>query len=128
MKLNLALALWNSGMALPTGIIHEHIEAYGLEPNETVTMRQIDRMSTGKMKTAVANILKFRHRRETRGRARAYASSIKALESLIDAHKSLERGAPVSFEAISEQMRTLREYSRLLSEINATSHSNMQEE
>ena len=109
-KLKLALALWKQGLALPDAIVNTHIETYGLVPNKSVTMRQIDRSTTGKMAVAVAKVLKFRHRREISARERAYGLVIAALKGLVEAHRALERGVPPSWKAISEHLRKIREY------------------
>lgn len=113
-KLKLALALWKQGLALPDEIVNSHIETYGLISNKSVTMRQIDRLSTGKMAVAVAKVLRFRHRREIRVRERAYEAVIGALKGLVEAHRDLERGVPPSWTTISENLREIREYTRLI--------------
>jgi hypothetical protein len=113
-KLKLALALWDAGLALPDAILNEHIEAYGLTPNKSVTMRQIDRETTGRMKTAVANVLAFRERRAIHANRKAYDAVVETMKTLIAAHKALERGVPPSFKSLAENLREIRGYARVL--------------
>ena len=116
-KLKLALALWKSGLALPDAIVNEHVEVYGLIPNKSVTIRQTDKKTTGKMETAIANVLKFRNKREIRTRKKAYDAVLAALKKLVEAHLAMERGEPLSATLLSRKLREIREYAEILSKI-----------
>ncbi len=115
-RLKVAIALWNNGLGMPTAIIAEHIETYGLQVNEKETLRQIDRATTGNMKTAIVNVMKFRHNRELRSRKDAYEATINALQNLITAHREFENGDSLSFDSLNKLLKTVNQYTKLITE------------
>ena len=113
-RLKVTVALWDTGMGLPYGIIAEHIENYGLQVNRKETITQISRATTGDMSSAVKNILKFRHKREIRRKQEAYNASIAVLQTLITAHRQFEHGDPLSLSSLNTLLRTVRRYTELI--------------
>lgn len=113
-RLKVAMSLWNNGLGLPTKIIEEHIETYGLQVNKKETLRQIDKSTNGNMKKAIENVMRFRHERKLRARKDSYNASINALQLLINAHIQLEKGESISFENLKKVISTVNEYTKLV--------------
>lgn len=115
-RLKVTLALWNMGMAIPYDIIAEHVANYGLQVNRKETMQQIDKATTGKMSSAVQNVIKFRHKRELRSRKDAYNASIEALRRLITAHREFENGERISLRSLQSLIETITRYTEIMKE------------
>ncbi len=113
-RLKTALALWESKLGLPDEILEAHISAYGLKVNRKETIRNIDRMTDSRMQKAISKIMEFRHTREVRRRLEAYDASLKALRTLISAHRALEEGERFSVDNIRRLVSRMSLYSGLL--------------
>ena len=113
-RLKVTLALWDMKMGIPYDIIADHVGNYGLQVNRKETMQQIEKSSTGKMSSAIKNVIKFRHTRELRNRKRAYNATIEAIKQLITAHREFEEGEEISLHSLNTLMRTVTQYTKLL--------------
>lgn len=116
-RLKAALALWNQGLGLPTEIIAEHIEIYGLEVNRSQTLTQAEKATGGKMRQAIENVMRFRHERQIRSRKLAYDAAIQSVQSLITAHRQFEAGEGFSAEALKNFLKSINEYAAIAGEM-----------
>lgn len=112
-RLKLAIALWNEGLGLPTQIIANHIESYGLQVNQQKTITQIKLATKGKMQIAITNVLRFRYNRQLKTKKAAYNATILAIQALITAHKQFEHGEDFSLESLKNFLKTINKYADL---------------
>lgn len=112
-QLQVAIALWQEGLGLPTEIIASHIENYGLKVNRKETVKQVERATQGKMQQAIENVMKFRNQRRIRQRDQAYEAAIQSVQALITAHHQLENGQEISIESLHNFLQKVNRYANI---------------
>lgn len=113
-KLKVAEALWTNDMGLATGILSAQVEAYGLVPNDQALAHA---SANAGLREGVNRILKWRQTQEQSAEVAAYDASIHSLQSLLDEHTKIEKGAPVNLATIQGYLSAIQRYADLLSAV-----------
>ena len=113
-KLRLVNKLWEDEFASASGIIDQHIQVFGLTPNESAVSAAAKNPG---IKKGIEELLKWRQKQEEDSQAAAYDATIQALRSLVNEHSKIEAGEAVSLDAIQGYMATIQQYVNLITDI-----------
>lgn len=106
-RLKVARTLWKEEIGLPTEIFREHVTHYGLVLNKK---KSYPKYLSPETKKAVEEVLTIRHEKKVKSLRESYKASIKAIQSLITAHKSLEEGEGLSLGSINAFLEAIHRY------------------